>query len=301
MEQNRCSLCEGRIVDGRCRDCGMHYPKERKELQTAEEKTQSKPKKQTEEEIEKKKKNLSIFFILVFVVIVAAVILEFVGKNQKQMEEMAMTLEAVEGSGTEIFLESGEYVAGRHIPEGTYQVSAVYETDGMAFFSVFDERGEEIEYWDIILEIDWDQEDLPENEEIFMSRTVTLSRGDTLSVQGNQPLRFVSEDASPESVEKGMDNPLTEEVPVKEIGIMTAGKDFAAGIYDVVISSGEAQFYYEKGESGQQVIYLDSGELFGTSVYRNLNLEEAADVRIEPIGEEFCKITLIPSEVIYRN
>lgn len=25
MKQTKCSLCEGRIVDGRCQECGMYY------------------------------------------------------------------------------------------------------------------------------------------------------------------------------------------------------------------------------------------------------------------------------------
>ena len=121
MEQTKCSVCGGRIVNGRCQDCGMYYPSETGRYYLNEMREDEKPmpvskggkpnqqKQVTEPLSEEKEEKGRVFWIFAFIVVLILIVAYAISSGQKKSEEQVETMETFQWDGDE-FLDVSEQV-----------------------------------------------------------------------------------------------------------------------------------------------------------------------------------------------
>lgn len=347
----RCHICDGQVVNGRCRDCGMYYPAEEGRYYLNEMRENEKPvkssspekvnelnkkvnlseqykeqKRQSDKEEKKRKeayrklsgdKKSGKSVMLPMLLILVSLVLVLIRAVEKHQENFAVseileseTQEAIEnvdiyeenqvdfdyledylddmeqGDITEIVLESGEYIVGCQVPEGTYRISAEQIEDREVYLMVKDPEGEDMEEWYLT--------DTYPEDGIYRIEDIELHDGEKLYISGNQMMIFYSENASSD-VQESMENPLTETVVVEE-RVQIAGEDFPAGWYDVQLIKGKADFWY----GDQEGLRMDTQITETPDIYRNIYLEDGMKVFMKPSEGAECEVLLTPSEVIYE-
>lgn len=121
MEQTKCSVCGGRIVNGRCQDCGMYYPSETGRYYLNEMREDEKPmpvskggkpnqqKQVTEPLSEEKEEKGRIFWIFACIVVVILIVAYAISSGQKKSKEQVETMKTFQWDGDE-FLDVSEQV-----------------------------------------------------------------------------------------------------------------------------------------------------------------------------------------------
>ncbi len=185
------------------------------------------------------------------------------------------------GEKYEIELTSGNYKIGVHIPEGNYSIDQVGDS---GFCRVKDEKNRIYKHW-------WlsDQEESLKNGAVQTADDVRLYQGAEFLVDDGTTIRLTTECAQMDKMIPLVENPLSEKILLKEGDKYTVGKDFPAGIYDLVC---------EKDFVGMDTNYDDSLELYWASMenkegFKNIYLLEGTIVQITD-GEG----ALIPSKMI---
>ncbi|MDO4444789.1 MAG: hypothetical protein Q4C97_04545 [Bacillota bacterium] len=119
MEQTKCSVCGGRIVNGRCQDCGMYYPSETGRYYLNEMREDEKPmpvskggkpnqqKQATEPLSEDKEEKGRVFWIFACIVVVILIVAYAISSGQKKSKEQVETMETFQWDGDE-FLDVSE-------------------------------------------------------------------------------------------------------------------------------------------------------------------------------------------------
>lgn len=185
-------------------------------------------------------------------------------------------------------LSSGRYVVGLDLPEGVYTVTGTGEEIG---FSVTNDA----QYIDIY-ELLTDHKSIgsEQNSEV---KDVRLYQGSLIEISGRGTIHCNTSDARMEKLKESSQNPLNKEVEVT--GVMTAGKDFPAGTYDVVALSGQGEFNFvceqdKDDEDGGESIWL-SGDSEGDEAQKYKNLELADGTEIKNPTEADFQVKLVPS------
>lgn len=121
MEQTKCSVCGGRIVNGRCQDCGMYYPSEMGRYYLNEMREDEKPmpvskggkpnqqKQVTEPLSEEKEEKGRVFWIFAFIVVLILTVVYAISSGQKKSKEQVETMKTFQWDGDE-FLDVSEQV-----------------------------------------------------------------------------------------------------------------------------------------------------------------------------------------------
>lgn len=183
-------------------------------------------------------------------------------------------------------LESGNYIVGKHIPEGTYQVTI---TELSGWFDLDDRANSIYISQSLYKEDDGSDSDIAED--------IRLYEGAQLQIHSAFGMEFKSENAQLQNLKESQENPLTQEVNLE--GDLVAGENFEPGTYDVVLDSGDVSLeVYDKDEYYVLGIFLNEGE-YGSKIYKNIEFEEGSSiVNGDPEGEEF-QVRLVPSEAVY--
>ena len=314
----RCRLCGGKLRNGICTECGMDnrktdekYPRHAEknasaehiyedEHTMAEKKTKSNSvrkqfvsKKQTQHS---ETKNIKvIFYGAAALLVLAALILPKsnseadLGLNIAVQEEV-IDMSAEDTEREEQFpdiaqwentLESGLYVVGVDIPAGEYTITA----PPGSIFQTYNNPQYEDEH------VNFGK--APSGiEEV---KNVPLCEGTLVRVSGSN-MRFFSRDAQVENLAERVENPLTNQVQI--IGKVVAGRDFAAGTYDIeAVGEKEGTFTYSYEDKIQMSVWLKpmqaEGNIYTSVYYRNVVLPEGTQI---DTGD--MTVMLIPSKGI---
>lgn len=185
------------------------------------------------------------------------------------------------GDYFETILPPGNYKAGMHIPEGTYDVELI-SGDGFCFFKK-DDQDDNAKYWQLGFDEDFD--------EVSYIDGLNFVQGGTFCVNDGAVVRIETESARIDKMAELPENLLTDSVEVYEGYEGTAGADFPAGIYDLCSNGGRLYLEIFKDDTkDMDYIYVDDpGEV---QEFRNVWLEEGDYVTVSlGVGE------LIPSEM----
>lgn len=227
----RCYLCGGKLVNGRCVECGLDNEKNTKKVYHLNESVKMQD-SQPRDAVQKIGKGLAIGSVILLVAAVGAVALnsyfEEQEKGQSQSGEeydeyqFAKRQLSETGEAYDEVLTGGYYEVGVHIPEGIYTVEA---QDGeSAIYLIDDENG--IYIWQQI-------GNDPENpNQVAVMDDLRLYDGALLEVKSGAALQFRSDCAQTERLH-GETNPLQDSVRVEVGQTMTAGRDFPEGLYNV--------------------------------------------------------------------
>ena len=223
----RCYLCGGKLVNGRCVECGLDNEKNTKKVYHLNESVKMQD-SQPRDAVQKIGKGLAIGSVILLVAAVGAVALnsyfEEQEKGQSQSGEeydeyqFAKRQLSETGEAYDEVLTGGYYEVGVHIPEGIYTVEA---QDGeSAIYLIDDENG--IYIWQQI-------GNDPENpNQAAVMDDLRLYDGALLEVKSGAALQFRSDCAQTERLH-GETNPLQDSVRVEVGQTMTAGRDFPEG------------------------------------------------------------------------
>ena len=194
------------------------------------------------------------------------------------------------GEVLEMELEAGSYCVGADIPAGIYTISG---SAGCSYGVEDWKHGISIEepFGDPSYGIDTAEE-------------VKLFEGAVVYAEGFYPLHFQTENAQTGQMQGKAANPLTQSVQLSpDDGVLTAGVDFPAGVYDAFAQDAETfgilccQLPYEGEVSLANNIFLigTGDELYPeySTSYKNLVLPKGAE-----ISTDYAEFTLVPSPEI---
>ena len=234
--RKRCYLCGGKLVDGRCIECGLDNQKNAKKPYRLNESIQGGQSSEIVHESGRKAGIVLIGIIVFLLAAVAAVSMIRIWKEHTQVEiqpgeeydEYGFVTRDLSQSGDayDETLMGGYYEIGVHIPEGIYTVEAK-SGDG-AIYLIDDENG--IYIWQQI------GNDPQNPNQVDVMEDLRLYDGAFLEVKSGAALRFYSDCAQTEKLH-GEKNPLQETVRVETGQMLTAGRDFPEGVYHVTSES----------------------------------------------------------------
>lgn len=186
------------------------------------------------------------------------------------------------GDFAEYELSSGQYIVGFHIPEGKYSALTLSGFDSIKVND--DENG--IYLYEYGESQDSNLDDL------------RLFEGAVVTIKCEETVKITSDNAQTVQMEEGMENPVTEAVEIAGNKMMTAGKDFEAGIYDVMLIEGEGYVDFRiSDENGEEMenesMYFGEKNSDGTS-FTYMRLPEKSTVTCS----QEMKIKITPSEKI---
>lgn len=196
--------------------------------------------------------------------------------TEPETDEMFPAVEEWENT-----LESGLYVVGVDIPAGEYTITAppgsIFQTYNNPQY-----EDEHVSFGKAPSGI----------EEV---KNIPLYEGTLVRVSGSN-MRFFSWDAEVENLTERVENPLTNQVQI--IGKAVAGRDFAAGTYDIeAVGEKEGTFTYSYKDKIQMSIWLKpmqtEGNLYTSVYYRNVVLSEGTQI---DTGD--MTVMLVPSKGI---
>lgn len=187
-----------------------------------------------------------------------------------------------DGESVSFELTSGDYVVGVHIPEGNYQadVSYDYDTvqvdDGDSGFYLYEYAGR----------TDGDYLD-----------DLRLYNGAIVHISSQTTITLYSDNAQTENI-LYENNPLAGQEPLVVKKDLTVGPDLPAGVYDLILVSGEGSvdidIYTEYGESMEtKNLYLGENCTDGKE-YKNLVLPKNAQITLD----DNMELRLTPSEKV---
>ncbi|WP_409015463.1 hypothetical protein [Anaerostipes caccae] len=331
MNYDKCPICNEKLKNGICPMCGYDFkrlesgqrsgnrgkrPDYRVRPNEEPDHSMTKQHKQAHRQFRTEKKRGAgklIKFILSFVVI-SSIFLDavseadigqlmkkvrtFMSEDEKKQWTKTMpddTYEAADydlektGKRFSVNLTSGRYIVGLDLPEGNYTMTAGGEE---LYFSANNDAQ------NIGIYEEFTDEKILEVKRYCKVKNVRLYQGSLIEVTGRGHINCETSDANMKKMEEPRKNPLSKEVEVD--GVMTAGKDFPAGTYDVVAVSdgGEFKFTYEQDkddEFGANSIWL-SEDSKGEDPEKFVNLELMKGTEIEIPPEGYFQVRLIPSK-----
>lgn len=188
----------------------------------------------------------------------------------------------IEGESVSCELTSGDYVVGVHIPEGNYQaeVSNDYDTvqvdDWDSGFYLYEYAGR----------TDGDYLD-----------DLRLYSGAIVHISSETTITLHSDNAQTENIFYE-DNPLAGQEPVTIKKDVVVGPDLPAGVYDLVLVSGQGSadvdIYTEDGDLNEtKNLYLGENNTDGKD-YKNLVLPKNAQITLD----DNMELRLTPSEKV---
>lgn len=205
-------------------------------------------------------------------------------------EDAAYSLEKTEDSFS-VKLSSGRYIVGLDFPEGNYTMTGA--GDDLSFSAINDVQN--ISIYEQVT----NKKTLEANR-FCKVKNVRLYQGSLVEVSGKGYISCKTSDANLKKMGEPRGNSLSQEVEVS--GVMTAGKDFPAGTYDIVAVNGEGEidFTFEQDkddEYGAHRVWL-SEDPQGEEPDKYVNLELTKGTEIEILSEGDLQVKLVPSKRI---
>lgn len=189
-----------------------------------------------------------------------------------------------EGESTDYELSSGNYVVGVEIPEGIYTVTPKDDYDTVQI----DDSENSI----YLYEYTEGKKDKIEDVRLYKGAVLTLRCKTTEKLHTDNAQDIDTLETA------GQSNPLTEPVEIKGQKVLTAGKDFEPGIYDLDRISGDGDvkitiYSEEQEEMNSWSQYLSEDGIDGET-FHYLVIPENAVVEVS----EDLRIKLTPTEMI---
>lgn len=187
-----------------------------------------------------------------------------------------------DGESVSFELTSGDYVVGVHIPEGNYQADVSYDYDTVQV----DDGDSGLYLYEYAGRTDGDYLD-----------DLRLYNGAIVHISSQTTITLYSDNAQTENI-LYENNPLAGQEPLVVKKDLTVGPDLPAGVYDLILVSGEGSvdvdIYTEYGESMEtKDLYLGENCTDGKE-YKNLVLPKNAQITLD----DNMELRLTPSEHI---
>ena len=187
-----------------------------------------------------------------------------------------------DGESVSFELTSGDYVVGVHIPEGNYQADVSYDYDTVQV----DDGDSGLYLYEYAGRTDGDYLD-----------DLRLYNGAIVHISSQTTITLYSDNAQTENI-LYENNPLAGQEPLVVKKDLTVGPDLPAGVYDLILVSGEGSvdidIYTEYGESMEtKNLYLGENCTDGKE-YKNLVLPKNAQITLD----DNMELRLTPSEHI---
>lgn len=205
------------------------------------------------------------------------------------MEEMP-----TEGEEYEAAYTNGNYIVGQHIPKGIYTASMPAEPQiavSGSRISVTDDENFIYKSW-------WFDE-VEEQDGYYTIEDIQLYEGAKIEIVTYGEITLYSSNAQIEELQVPMANTVTEPIVLKGQEIVV-GDDMEPGIYDAVVTSGDADLTIVSTDGYQRWYYLCMGEEYQCPKFCNILLEEGDIVKIENYGTEEEYVILNPSPEIFE-
>lgn len=194
---------------------------------------------------------------------------------------------ASDGDSLTQVLGAGEYVVGTHIPEGNYTIIL---QEGSGYFSLNDDENS--------IYIGESFGENKEYDEVSERQDVRLYQNAQFSISEGVVLEFSTDCAQSQSMTY-IENPLTEQILVKQDETRIVGTDIPAGIYNLICQEGSVWLTYSIPANPEwyDEDYIENGlwldQNYGSGYYSNLVLPEGTKIFVED-GD----LLLVPSERI---
>ena len=187
-----------------------------------------------------------------------------------------------DGESVSFELTSGDYVVGVHIPEGNYQADVSYDYDTVQV----DDGDSGLYLYEYAGRTDGDYLD-----------DLRLYNGAIVHISSQTTITLYSDNAQTENI-LYENNPLAGQEPLVVKKDLTVGPDLPAGVYDLILVSGEGSvdvdIYTEYGESMEtKDLYLGENCTDGKE-YKNLVLPNNAQITLD----DNMELRLTPSEKV---
>ena len=187
-----------------------------------------------------------------------------------------------DGESVSFELTSGDYVVGVHIPEGNYQADVSYDYDTV-----------QVDDWDSGFYL---YEYAGRTDGDYLD-DLRLYNGAIVHISSQTTITLYSDNAQTENI-LYENNPLAGQEPLVVKKDLTVGPDLPAGVYDLILVSGEGSvdvdIYTEYGESMEtKNLYLGENCTDGKE-YKNLVLPKNAQITLD----DNMELRLTPSEHI---
>lgn len=215
----------------------------------------------------------------------------FVGEYEESEEndpyEYASRELSSDGDNLTQVLGAGEYVVGTHIPEGNYTITL---QEGSCYFNLNDDENS------IYMGESFGKN--KEYDEVSKRQDVRLYQNAQFSISEGAVLEFSTDCAQSQSMTY-IENPLTEQILVKQDETRIVGTDIPAGIYNVICQDGSVwlTYFIPANPEWYDEDYIKNGlwldPKYGSESYSNLVLPEGTKISAED-GD----LLLIPSERI---
>lgn len=191
-----------------------------------------------------------------------------------------------EGESAEYTLASGNYIVGVHIPEGIYQAEVKDSSDAVKI----------VDFNNSIFLYDYSEED-----EGNYLEDLRFYQGATVSIYTNSEIKLSSDNVQTTELKATTANPLTETVKLEAPVTSVAGKEFAAGIYDVYCREGtgnvDISIIGEDGQEEASYYLFNNKSNPGKNSFKYVVLPAGAIVKC---GEN-VSVEMIPSENIVSD
>lgn len=187
-----------------------------------------------------------------------------------------------DGESVSFELTSGDYVVGVHIPEGNYQADVSYDYDTV-----------QVDDWDSGFYL---YEYAGRTDGDYLD-DLRLYNGAIVHISSQTTITLYSDNAQTENI-LYENNPLAGQEPLVVKKDLTVGPDLPAGVYDLILVSGEGSvdvdIYTEYGESMEtKNLYLGENCTDGKE-YKNLVLPKNAQITLD----DNMELRLTPSEKV---
>ena len=187
-----------------------------------------------------------------------------------------------DGESVSFELTSGDYVVGVHIPEGNYQADVSYDYDTV-----------QVDDWDSGFYL---YEYAGRTDGDYLD-DLRLYNGAIVHISSQTTITLYSDNAQTENI-LYENNPLAGQEPLVVKKDLTVGPDLPAGVYDLILVSGEGSvdvdIYTEYGESMEtKDLYLGENCTDGKE-YKNLVLPKNAQITLD----DNMELRLTPSEKV---
>lgn len=336
MEQKVCSLCEGKIVDGRCRDCGMNYRKmEGRYFLNRDRAEREKPAVERDKGGQNArsggaKSQLIIGGILALFALVPAIVPMFENLKSEPLPETASKeifyeneieplpdipnideimngdedadiYADVYANATRPLNEEGEELhevlsAGRYIV-GCHIPEGNYRVVGPGT----EDSGFCVDDKENGIFHYWRMfNDGVEKTDGYEVMDVRLYDGAIVQLEGRSHLQFYTENGQTSAMKSAQSNPLTEEVEVGE-EIQRAGEDFEPGIYDIVVEGDIVHVVIDCKDGWEDRYMLDGCNVEAPQRFNNIEIPQGADIHMERVSGSEWKMILVPSEEVFTD
>lgn len=307
MRKQRCSVCNGKIVNGVCSVCGMYD--DNYEMKQTQQQGGKAPKPEKSQELGLGGSVILLILTIIIPLIIFVAILK--DENRRNREEF----EAVQGEeqidefaamdiSYDTTLTAGVYIVGIDIPEGIYSVKVL---SGNGRILIWDDKHEVYKEYNLAPQAAIGTSGITENRMCSIKQLYLFENAEVY-LYGAVNIYIASADADPEKLPALRDNPLTETYVLEyelfegEYGYCCeyiAGKDFPAGTYDLVALKG-----FGKVEIGKDFFSRDysmsakENPLQEASSVKNVIIPDGFYLELDDYSTDTFTIELRPSERI---